>query len=297
MIEDTEQFWIAPFAHSVATLVPASRGDWDSADFHLASAQQAAVQFGDELTRAYAENASVHVASCRGEADQVVAAAQWLLETAKPYHQEPGVHTWPVSYVSALVTLGELDRAERALVRWEAQAEERERRSRLAGLARVRGELAMRTRDSRTARRAFARAELLGEGASDVLERGVLYTSRGAFLRRRGERRAAVQCLRTAEQILARLGAKPFLAAVHRELNACGMPASSLDVTAAHIQDLTPQETAVARLVSLGHSNQQVADLLYLSPKTVAYHLGHVYAKLGVKSRAQLAARGLTNQF
>jgi DNA-binding CsgD family transcriptional regulator len=55
------------------------------------------------------------------------------------------------------------------------------------------------------------------------------------------------------------------------------------------LADLTVQELRVARLIALGLSNRETATELYLSPKTVEYHLGHAYAKLGVRTRHQLA--------
>lgn len=55
------------------------------------------------------------------------------------------------------------------------------------------------------------------------------------------------------------------------------------------LADLTAQELRVARLVAFGMSNRETAAELYLSPKTVEYHLGHAYAKLGVRTRHQLA--------
>ncbi len=54
---------------------------------------------------------------------------------------------------------------------------------------------------------------------------------------------------------------------------------------------LTSQEHAVARAVASGGSNREIAEALFLSPRTVEHHLGNVYRKLGVHSRAALAAR------
>ena len=54
--------------------------------------------------------------------------------------------------------------------------------------------------------------------------------------------------------------------------------------------NLTPQEEAVSTLVAQGLSNREVAAELYVSPKTVQYHLTRIYAKLGVRSRSELAA-------
>ena len=56
-------------------------------------------------------------------------------------------------------------------------------------------------------------------------------------------------------------------------------------------QPLTPQELQVARLLGEGQTTRQAAAALFLSPKTVEYHLRHVYIKLGISSRAELAAR------
>jgi DNA-binding CsgD family transcriptional regulator len=55
------------------------------------------------------------------------------------------------------------------------------------------------------------------------------------------------------------------------------------------ISDLTPRERQVARLAAAGHSNGEVAARLFLSQKTVEYHLHKVFTKLGVASRADLA--------
>nr|WP_277602072.1 helix-turn-helix transcriptional regulator [Nocardioides sp. KC13] len=54
--------------------------------------------------------------------------------------------------------------------------------------------------------------------------------------------------------------------------------------------DLTPQEETVAEMVASGLSNREVAAQLFVSPKTVQYHLTRIYAKLGVRSRTELAA-------
>jgi DNA-binding NarL/FixJ family response regulator len=73
------------------------------------------------------------------------------------------------------------------------------------------------------------------------------------------------------------------------ELAAVGAGTQRRERTDAH--DLTPQELAVARLVTTGLTNREVATELYLSVKTVEYHLGKVFTKLGISSRTQLAQR------
>jgi DNA-binding CsgD family transcriptional regulator len=113
--------------------------------------------------------------------------------------------------------------------------------------------------------------------------------ARGRFLRRQGETRAAIDELRAARESLSRLGAVPYIAACDAELEACGLRASTgpdRDLLA-----LTPREEAVAQLVADGLSNREAAGRLYISTKAVEYHLGHIYAKLGISSRRQLASR------
>ena len=82
-----------------------------------------------------------------------------------------------------------------------------------------------------------------------------------------------------------RLGAEPWAAAAHAELRATGGRVRAAG------DGLTPAELRVASAVARGASNRQVAAELYLSPKTVEFHLGQVYRKLGIRSRAQLRRR------
>ncbi|HET9649810.1 MAG TPA: AAA family ATPase [Microlunatus sp.] len=291
LVDDSEQAWIAGWVHAIAVLVAAARGEWTAAEDHLSAARASVAESGDGLIDGYVGDAAVHLAACRGDASAVVAEAEPLTTVAQPYHQQPGMHLWPVTYASALVALGRVDQTLALLDRWEIDARRRQHHSRLAGLARVRGELAVRNRDLRAARAAFDEAVRLGEGVSDPVERGRLLTDRGAFLRRRGERRNAVADLQAARQLLVVLGARPLLARIDDELRACGQSAGCHEQPVDGLANLTPQENAVMRLVAEGYSNRQVGEALFLSSKTVAYHLGHVYTKLGITSRGQLAAQ------
>ena len=291
LISDTEQHWMAPWGHAVAVLVPASRGRWEIAESQLVLAQESAASFGIEFTRGYAANAAVHLAWCRGDAERVLSSARWLMGHGQAFHQQPGLHCWPGHYAEALVTLGRHDEADDVLRGWEATARERGRRARIATLARVRGDLAVRRRDPTAARLAYEEAFATPAEDADVLERAVLHLSRGRFLRRRGERRGALADLHEAERRFGVLGAEPFVGTVRTELAACGVGTEADEAPASALTGLTPQEEAIARLVAEGRSNKEIADVLVLSPKTVAYHLSHVYAKVGVRSRSQLLAR------
>jgi DNA-binding NarL/FixJ family response regulator len=95
-----------------------------------------------------------------------------------------------------------------------------------------------------------------------------------------------VELLRVAHERFTRLGALPHLKPCERALLACGSgPARRAVLRGAA---LTPQELAVATLVCSGRTNREVAAELVLSVKTIEFHLGNAYAKLGVTSRTQL---------
>jgi len=204
-----------------------------------------------------------------------------------PTH-EPGLLQWPVQYLSALVELGRLDEAALEIEQFEALAQERGCRSRLAALARIRGEIATSRRDHKVARASFQAALEHESGAVSALDAAVNQAAFGRFLRRRGEKRAAVTRLADAKTRFTALGAAPFVGRVDDELAACGVNPTRRTIELP--QRLTPQERTIATLVCQGLSNQDVAQQLVLSVKTVGYHLGNVYTKLDVHSRTQLAA-------
>ena len=111
----------------------------------------------------------------------------------------------------------------------------------------------------------------------------------GRCLARLGKRKAAIAAVRAADGIFSALAAGPFAEAAGAELTALGVrPRGSGDPG---LPGLTAQELRVARLVASGLSNREAAAQLYLSPKTVEYHLASVFTKLGVSHRHQLAAR------
>ena len=109
----------------------------------------------------------------------------------------------------------------------------------------------------------------------------------GGWLRR-GKRRidARVQ-LRTASEMFAAMGADAFAARADRELAASGERVPKRAVKP--VLDLTPQEAQIARLASEGQSNPEIAGQLFISPRTVEYHLHKIFTKLDITARGQLA--------
>jgi DNA-binding CsgD family transcriptional regulator len=111
----------------------------------------------------------------------------------------------------------------------------------------------------------------------------------GQWLRRAKRRRDAQHQLRAAHDMFTAIGAEYFADRASSELRATGERARAR--TPETTFDLTPQEARVASLAADGLMNNQIAAQLFVSPHTVEYHLGKVFRKLGINSRAQLARR------
>jgi DNA-binding CsgD family transcriptional regulator len=109
----------------------------------------------------------------------------------------------------------------------------------------------------------------------------------GARLRRRRRRVEARPLLRSALATFERLGAVPWADRAARELEATGESAHRREASA--VSGLTPQERQIAQLLVAGRTTRETAAALFISPKTVEYHLRHVYLKLDVRSRSALA--------
>ncbi|MBQ1160827.1 AAA family ATPase [Streptomyces sp. A73] len=117
-------------------------------------------------------------------------------------------------------------------------------------------------------------------------ERAQALLAYGEWLRRRRRIADARPPLNEAEAVFRRLAAQPWVARAQSELRAAGTRSgtSAPDALAA----LTPQQQQIVRLAALGLTNREVAEKLYLSPRTVSSHLYRAFPKLGITSRAQL---------
>jgi DNA-binding CsgD family transcriptional regulator len=125
-------------------------------------------------------------------------------------------------------------------------------------------------------------------GASDLqLEHAWAQFDLGAALRRSRARAEAREPLRAALDLADRIGATRLATLARAELLATG--ARVARDSRSGPEALTPSERRVAELAMSGMSNKEIAEALWVSRKTVEVHLGHAYAKLGIRSRAQLA--------
>jgi DNA-binding CsgD family transcriptional regulator len=143
-----------------------------------------------------------------------------------------------------------------------------------------------------------ADADELYRAALDHLERGdcgselgraeLLY---GEWLRREGRRLDAREQLRAAHERLSAMGAEGFAERALGELRATGERARRRSPET--VDELTPQELHIARLVGAGATSKEVAAELFLSPRTIDAHLRNIFRKLDISSRRQLRGRAL----
>jgi ATP/maltotriose-dependent transcriptional regulator MalT len=288
--DDADQIYLAPCAHAEAAFVPAARGEWESATAHVRAAHQAMGPHPSVAAHTYTAAASAELATARADPQGVVSALDPLRDLeGRDGVFEPAIMPWQTLLADALIDLGQLEQAQQVLERCEMLATDRGRHSELAAAGRARGNLHAARRERDRADAAY-RTGLEHAAQIDMpFSQARLRLAYGAFLRRSGKRGTAIEELDAARQALARLGARPYLERCDQELAACGCsPASGRD-TLSH--GLTPQERAVARLVIKGLTNRQVARKLVVSVKTVEFHLGNVYAKLGITCRTALVSK------
>ena len=127
------------------------------------------------------------------------------------------------------------------------------------------------------------------ERLSRIRTRATLARARllyGEWLRREHRRVDAREQLRVAYTMLSDMGMEAFAERAHRELLATGETVRKR--TVATLDELTPQEVQVARLAAGGQTNPEIAAQLFLSPRTVEWHLSKVFGKLGIGSRKEL---------
>jgi DNA-binding CsgD family transcriptional regulator len=133
-------------------------------------------------------------------------------------------------------------------------------------------------------------AKALSDPAGDTwpFERAQLQLDYGEWLRRQRRINDAKPVLAAALETFRRLGAAPWTRRAEAELRACGVTAAAAPAAPGALADLTAQQREIILLASRGLTNAEIADRLFLSPRTVASHLYRSYPKLGIAGRHQL---------
>lgn len=221
-----------------------------------------------------------------GGGDRTTALA-WLAQAdrraAELGWREPSVRWWSADLVELLLELGRVDDAARILDGWEADAIRVSRAWVLAHVTRCRGLVAAAAGDVVEAAALLARAVSEHEAVGDPFGTSRALLALGSVRLRGRQKRAARESIEAALEGFAAVGAAGWAAKARAELGRVSGRRRA--------EGLTSAERRVAQQVATGSTNREVAAALFLSERTVASHLTHIYAKLGVRSRTELARR------
>ncbi|HST17778.1 MAG TPA: AAA family ATPase [Gaiellaceae bacterium] len=296
-------------------------GRWEVAAAHATAAHDIAIQYGQEAAPDHLPIAVIAVH--RGQLELARAHSTHALDLAKeqwrshpPQHMavlglaalwsgdraggeewlgkaerraaeyswgEPSVRWWTADHVELLLELGRVDEAVSLLEAWSDDATRVKREWVLAHATRCRGLVAAARGDVERATALLEQAIAEHETVGDPYGRARAQLALGIVLRRARQKRAPRAAIVAACEGFEELGAATWLERARRELQSIG--------GRTHEQGLTAAELRVAALVAQGRTNREVASALFLGERTVASHLTHIYAKLGVRSRTDLARK------
>lgn len=296
-------------------------GRWELAAEHAARAHDISIQYGLEMPQDHLPIAvvAVHrgqVELAREHSQRALDLAEAQIELHVPQHRailglvalsngdvsaadgwldqadrgaamhgwgEPSIRWWTGDRVELLLELGRIDAAERVLEVWEADAVRVAREWVLAHVVRCRGLVSAACGDVERAILLLEQAIVEHETVGDPFGRARALLALGNVRRRGRQKRPARDAIEAARDAFETIGASGWATRAGAELGRIGGRTRSEGLTAA--------ERRVAVLVAEGKTNREVAAALFLAERTVASHLNHVYAKLGVRSRTELALR------
>jgi len=213
------------------------------------------------------------------EADRQFTAVEAILDAQ--HTREPAADRIHGDHAEAVISLGELARAEELIEAMERRARLLPRPWILAVSARCRGLLNAAQGDLDAAMEDYRRALEAHESLDMPSEYGRTLLAIGRLHRRRGERRAAQERLEEALAIFEGAGARGWAETARRDLGRARARRGTGD-------DLTVTELAIAELAASGLRNGEIAAQLFVTPKTVEANLTRIYRKLGIRSRAAL---------
>ena len=264
--------------------VLARRGRADAAE-HAQATVAAANQLGMPFFAAWGLQAQGDLAWGRDDIDGAIAAFE-AKAAGLAAHGIADVDISPApELVEAYLRVGRAEDAGRLAAGCAAAAAAKGRPWALARAARAQALVA--SEDEAAFAHFRAALALHAEGA-DAFELARTHLNFGERLRRVGRRADARIELRAASSLFEALRAQSWAARARAELKATGETVRRRDSSS--LDELTPQELRIALMLAEGTTTRQAAAALYLSPKTVEYHLRNVYLKLGVNSREALAS-------
>jgi DNA-binding CsgD family transcriptional regulator len=283
LAESTQSHYLEACNLAVLAGVDARRGDAAACEARTERAIALAHTLGDRFIPAESRLALGVLALGAGRYEDAAAELEPVARiVAEGGIREPAVIPYGPELVEAYVRLGRHEDAARELAGLEGAATACGRGSALAAAARCRGLLA--PNESYDAE--FEESLAAYAGGPLVFEQARTRLAYGERLRRSGRRREARAQLRAALEELDAIGASPWAERARSEAHATGETVGPR--RSRGTEQLTPQELRIAELVGEGKTNKEIAAQLYLSPKTIEYHLANAYRKLDVHSRAEL---------
>ncbi len=196
---------------------------------------------------------------------------------------EPSFARWRSDHAEALLALGRPDEAEAVLDSWETDAVRLGRGPVLATVLRCRGLVAAARGDVADAETLLERAGTALADVGNPFGQARALLALGAVRRRARQKRSAREAIEQSLVIFEECGAEGWTEKARAELGAIGGRRRESELTAA--------ERRVAALAAEGRTNREVAAALFVGERTVETHLSHIYAKLGVRSRTELAVK------
>jgi ATP/maltotriose-dependent transcriptional regulator MalT len=282
LAEDADQF--VHVAHIQLLLLDAVTGDVDGARAYADLVSSVAARSGSSSIEIYAHAGRGLLELGLDHPQAAIAHLSRSRELAERIGiGEPNLVQWMPDLVESQIRAGREPDARRTLAELEAQAQRTGRGWALATAARCRGLLA----PAETADAVFAEAHRLVSSLPSPFERARTQLCWGERLRRDGRRVDARRHLHDAHRSFEALGAAPWADKAVRELRSSGGRARR--GPRARSKELTPHQLQIATMVAEGTTNKTIANSLFLSPRTIEFHLGHIYRKLDVSNRTQLA--------
>ncbi|MFF4934903.1 AAA family ATPase [Streptomyces griseofuscus] len=265
----------------------AGRGEWAAALEHLHAVESRSVtdRVDTAHTSALCAVSRAIYAQARGDHQAMLTAVEPLAQAKTGWARQLQVYWLPLR-AEALIGLGRMREAEAEISHLRATAEDfsclRASASWLGGrLASHRGNLTL-------ARITFEEGlASLCQTDAPLLHTALLEHDYGLVLRHSGHMTAADKWLNEARQRLRRVQARPFLERCAQDLSQPAQPATTTR-EAVFVRELSAREREIAHLVGRGLTNKEIGKELFVSSKTVEYHLSHVYEKLALTNRREL---------
>jgi ATP/maltotriose-dependent transcriptional regulator MalT len=280
---ETGQRSILPFCLVTLARIEAATGRDVDCRTHVAQTLELLAPMGAESALSYAWAVIGLLELGRGRVKQAIEPLEQVRQHTELGH--PNVLQWAPDLIESYIRAGQTSRAQMALADLERDAHRAGGTWAHAAAARCRGLLASDTEIDKE----FADALSLHERTPTPFERARTGLCYGERLRRAGRRIDARERLREALATFESLEAEPWAEQARAELRATGERVRKREESTA--ARLTAQELQVAVLVAEGGTNREVGARLMLSPRTIEFHLRNIYAKLGVRSRTELAKR------